>query len=69
MDRVPLRSVFGQSVDKEKRKATTVVASFDEAQPSLEENSIPSSITNVPDEVLGGMSQSFYFSSSYRDLE
>lgn len=69
MDRVPLRSVFGQSVDKEKSQATTAVASFDEAEPSLEENSIPSSITNVPDEVLGGMSQSFYFSSSYRDLE
>lgn len=26
MDRVPLRSVFGQSVDKAKRKATTAVA-------------------------------------------
>lgn len=41
----------------------------DEAEPSLEEKTIPSSITNVPDEVLGGMSQSFDFSSSYRDLE
>lgn len=27
MDRVPLRSVFGQSLDKGKRKATTAVAS------------------------------------------
>lgn len=28
-----------------------------------EEKTIPSSITNVPDEVLGGMSKSFSFSS------
>lgn len=58
--------------DSSKRKETEVVggsSAADEAEPSLEEKTIPSSITNVPDEVLGGMSQSFYFSSSYRDLE
>ncbi len=57
---------------RRKRKETEVVggsSAADEAEPSLEENTIPSSITNVPDEVLGGMSKSFYFSSSYRDLE
>lgn len=58
--------------DSSKRKETEVVggsSAADEAEPSLEEKTIPSSITNVPDEVLGGMSQSFDFSSSYRDLE
>lgn len=58
--------------DSSKRKETEVVggsSAADEAEPSLEEKTIPSSITNVPNEMLGGMSQSFYFSSSYRDLE
>lgn len=56
--------------DSSKRKETEVglyvggSSAADEAEPSNEENTIPSSIKNVPDEVLGGMSQSFYFSFS-----
>lgn len=37
MDRVPLRSVFGQSVDKGKRKATTAVASPQAKKKSMTE--------------------------------
>jgi hypothetical protein len=37
MDRVPLRSVFGRSVDKGKRKATTAVASPQAKKKSMTE--------------------------------
>lgn len=50
--------------DSSKRKETEVVggsSAADEAEPSLEENTIPSSITNVPDEVLESIVLFFIF--------
>lgn len=49
--------------DSSKRKETEVVGGSSAADEAEPEKTIPSSITNVPDEVLGGMSQSFSFSS------